>query len=110
MSYERAAFVDEFELPVMITVNGMNIEAYGPEVTVRITAEPDETIGDADWYISRVEVQGYTAGKRDADWFPLPDGHPIHRQAVSVAYERRHDHLDRKWRSYLADLPRRKQA
>jgi hypothetical protein len=82
-------------------------------VCVTLEVEPDETVGDTDYWISAVHLEGHAMTKgKVAEGKPtdhqLPDGDPMTEAIRTYAYRTHKAQLDGLWEQYLNDLPRKR--
>lgn len=106
------SFEHSFEMPNEILVNGEWIDCG--TITCFVEAEPDETLGDTDWYVSACGIEGrlindmITSRPRAKDtsvhW--LPASHPLYHTIKRYAYKHEATALEELWHKWLNDRPR----
>lgn len=103
----------EIEVPHVVVVGGEHIEIG--TFSAIVECQPDESVGDTDWYISGVALDGLIinpmivgnprAEKVSRHW--LHETHPLRKHITQHAYRHCADDLDRLWTRWQNDLPRK---
>ena len=89
-------FDHSFEYPHDVTIGVDKIE--GP-VPVRVYCEPDESVGDTDWYCAAIYLDlngGIELDKNDEGV----------QRLMHHAYQVERKHIESKWQDWLWDRPR----
>ncbi len=100
------------DYPMPIVCDGGLIVCVPTSVTLQV--DPDESVGDTDYWISAVYLEGWKMDKgkiADAqDDHRIPDSDPMSEVIRTWAYRTHKAQLDELWQSYLADKPRKRRA
>lgn len=101
-----------FDYPLPCAFDGGLIVCVPVTITAEI--EPDETLGDTDYYISSLWIEG-TKSERgklaDAqDDHRIPDTDPMAEVIRHYAYKTHKRQLDELWQRHLRDLPKTRRA
>lgn len=92
----------EFSMRCFTEIGVQLVETHEIECAVEI--EPDEMMLGTSWYVSGVQVHGYTASGK-ARWFHLHERTPLFQQikAYALAYES--EPLEALWDEYCDEHP-----
>jgi hypothetical protein len=90
-----------FDMPGYTKIEGDTLYTHDLEVAVEI--EPDESKGDADWYIARCFVEH--KARRGMAWEKLSPSHPLFEAIRDHAMDFHGHKLSELWEEYLFDKP-----
>jgi hypothetical protein len=101
------------DYPLPVTMDGGLIVCVPTTVTLEI--EPDESIGNTDYYIAAVHLEGHQMVKgKIEDGKPkdyrVPDTDPLSEMIRTYAYRTHKAQLEGRWQTYLNDLPSKRRA
>lgn len=91
-----------FDMPGHTKIEGDTLYTHDLEVAVEI--EPDETKGDADWYIARCFVEHNV--RRKQEWIKVPPSHPLFEAIRDHAMDFHRHKLSELWDDWLDDKPK----
>jgi hypothetical protein len=82
--------------------------------TITLQVDPDETVGDTDYWISALWIEGLKMDRGKLadhqDDHRIPDSDPMSEAIRTWAYRTHKAQLDDLWDQYLNDKPRKKRA
>jgi hypothetical protein len=99
------------DYPMPLTFNEGLVVCVPTTVTLQV--DPDETVGDTDYWISAIWIEGNAMTKgviatgKPTD-HRVPDSDPMSESIRTYAYRTHKAQLDGLWEKYLNDLPRKR--